>query len=61
MLYEKYGVREYWLVDPQAQYIEVWRLEDGKFVPKGVFGPGETFVVPVLGDKLVEVGTIFCS
>jgi Uma2 family endonuclease len=40
LLYEKHGVREYWLVDPLAQYIEVWRLEDGKFVPKGVFGPG---------------------
>ena len=61
LLYQKHGVREYWLVDPQAQYIEVWRLEDGKFVPKGVFGPGDAFVVPVLDDKSVDVGTIFSS
>ncbi len=58
-LYEKYGVREYWLVDPQAQYIEVWRLENGKFTPKGVFGPGETFIVPILGDKGLNVSAVF--
>ncbi len=58
LLYEKHGVREYWLVDSQAQYIEVWRLEDGKFVPKGVFGPDETFVSAVLGDKMIDVGAI---
>ena len=61
LLYEKYGVREYWLVDPQAQYIEVWRLEEDKFVPKGVFGPDETFVAVVLGDKVVTFGAIFGS
>ena len=61
MLYEKHGVREYWLVDPLAQYIEVWRLEEGKFAPKGVFGPGESFVSAVLGDKSVNVGTIFAA
>lgn len=58
-LYEKHGVREYWLVDPLAQYIEVWRLENGNFVPKGVFGPGDTFVAAVLGDKPVEVSAVF--
>src|SRR4051812_14161499 len=58
LLYEKHGVREYWLVDSQAQYIEVWRLEDGKFAPKGVFGPGETFISTVLDNKIIEVGAV---
>lgn len=61
LLYEKHGVREYWLVDPLAQYVEVWRLEDGKFAPKGVFGPGDTFISAVLADKPVDFSPIFAS
>ena len=29
--YEKYGVREYWVVDPKAESIDVYLLKDGKF------------------------------
>jgi len=58
-LYEKYGVREYWIVEPTAQYIEVWSLVEGKFTLHGVFGAGETFTSAVLGDKSVAVSAIF--
>lgn len=58
-IYEKHGVREYWMVDPVGQYIEVYRLEDGKFVRQGIFGPDESFVSHVLGDKTVEVAALF--
>jgi len=30
-LYEKYGVREYWMVDPELETVEVYRLRDGRF------------------------------
>lgn len=30
--YEKYGVREYWIVDPEEKSIEVYGASDGKFV-----------------------------
>ena len=30
-LYEKYGVREYWIVDPELETAEVYRLWDGRF------------------------------
>ncbi len=49
VLYEKYGVREYWLVDPEAQLIEVWSLQDGHFVRVGLFGAGEGFTSPLFG------------
>ena len=29
-VYEKYGVREYWIVDPKAESIDVYLLKDGK-------------------------------
>jgi Uma2 family endonuclease len=47
-LYQKHGVREYWLVDPEARYIEVWKLRDGQFVHSGVYGPGDQFTSDVL-------------
>lgn len=58
-LYERLGVREYWLVAPLAQYVEVYRLDGDTFTRLGVFAPGETFESAVLGGKMVAVGEIF--
>jgi Uma2 family endonuclease len=60
-LYQKYGVREYWLVHPQAEYVEVWRLENGVFVHQGIYAPDESFVSAVMGDKTVELRGIFAN
>lgn len=60
-LYEKYGTREYWMADPEGQYIEVWRLEGERFSQVGVFGPGETFVSTVLDEQTVSVSDIFAA
>lgn len=30
-LYQKYGVREYWLVDPELEIIQVYRLTEGAY------------------------------
>ena len=30
--YEKYGVKEYWIVDPEEKSIEIYSLNDDKFV-----------------------------
>jgi Uma2 family endonuclease len=48
-LYERFGVREYWMADPDGQYVEAWRLAEGKFARVGVFGEGETFESALLG------------
>ena len=31
-LYERYGVNEYWIVDPELERITVYRFRDGRFV-----------------------------
>jgi Uma2 family endonuclease len=59
LLYEKYGVREYWLVEPAKRQVEVWKLAGAKYAEQGIFGEDETFDSAVLGGKTVEVSAIF--
>ena len=35
--YEKYGVKEYWIVDPFIKSVEVYHLIDGRFVRNNVY------------------------
>lgn len=57
-IYEEHGVREYWLVDTDARFIEVYALVEGRFERKGVFGKGTEFTSAVLG-RTVSVDTMF--
>ena len=43
-LYQKYGVREYWVVDPDDKTVSVHFLENGKYV---IYAYGEEDVAPV--------------
>ncbi len=36
-VYEKCGVREYWIVSPEGKYIEQYLLEDGRFTLNEVY------------------------
>jgi Uma2 family endonuclease len=60
-LYERFGVREYWMIDPEEQFIEVYTLQDGRFLRQGVYTPDQTFESRVLGGKTVDVGKIFSA
>lgn len=51
-LYEKYGVREYWLLHPTEQYAEIWQLQGAIFVRAGVFGLEDTFATSILGQPI---------
>jgi Uma2 family endonuclease len=52
-LYEEHGVRGYWLVDPDAAYVEVWQQAENRFHRVGVFGPEGSFTSAVLGGEPV--------
>lgn len=58
VLYEKHGVREYWIVDPDARFVEVWRREEAVFVHQGVYGPEDAFDSVTLGQA-VELKPLF--
>lgn len=58
-LYEKFGVREYWLVDPEAQLIEVYRLVAGAYGRPAHFGKGETLIAALLNDAAISLDAVF--
>ncbi len=58
-LYEKYGVREYWIIDPRDQLVEVWQHHDGRFVLLDVYEVGETFTSALIGS--VETAILFAT
>jgi Uma2 family endonuclease len=49
-LYERYGTREYWLVDSVEQYIEVYVRSDDRFQRLNVFAPEEKIASPLFGE-----------
>lgn len=49
-IYEHYGVREYWLVNPKDKSVEVWHLIDGRFDLDYIYQAFE----PIEWDMLTE-------
>ncbi len=47
-LYAKHGVKEYWLVDPDARTVTVLRLGAGDFQVAAIYGEGQTMASPTL-------------
>jgi len=60
-LYGKYGVREYWVVDPASATIEVLVLGSSGLETSRVFPKGSVVVSPLLPDLLLEVAEVFAE
>jgi Uma2 family endonuclease len=54
-LYARNGVREYWIVDPEARSIEVFVVESGVCRPAGWFTPGTQLVSPTLPGLSIDI------
>jgi Uma2 family endonuclease len=57
--YERYGVSEYWLVDPRDGRISVWSLQQGRYVSLGAFAAGEKLRTRVLQGLELDPAEIF--
>ncbi|NPA79727.1 MAG: Uma2 family endonuclease [Thermotogae bacterium] len=58
-MYERFGVKEYWIVYPGERAVEVWVLKDGKYELHSVAeGEGKVRSEVLKGLK-VEVGEVF--
>ena len=59
--YEKAGVGEYWIVDPEARVVEVYVLREGKYELSGRWGEGEKAKSEILRGFEVETEDIFAE
>ncbi len=57
--YARFGVREYWLVDPDARSIEVLKATESGFDTVGVYPESTVAVSPLLEGLRIEVADIF--
>ncbi len=58
-LYAKFGVREFWIVDPEVRTIEVFVGEGRTFRGAGVFGSEDVLQSPLLPGLDLRVGEVF--
>lgn len=58
-LYEKASVKEYWLVDPTNQSVEVHLLVSQQYKFQGVFTKEDTVSVHLLPDLTIDLNEIF--
>jgi Uma2 family endonuclease len=64
--YEEAGVKEYWLVDPVHEFVDIYRLRRGKFILSGSYNHEDTLPPPSVGcedlaDFTLAVELIFAA
>jgi len=58
-LYQGSGVREYWVVSPLENYLQINRLVDGVFQPSRLFTTGDKIKSSVLSGLELALEEIF--
>jgi Uma2 family endonuclease len=57
--YRDAGVREYWIVDPEKQYVMVCSLKDGEYVTKTYDAQSKTLESGVLAGCVIDLAALF--
>ena len=58
-LYEEAGVREYWIVDPDRETVQVYVLRDGKYLPPRSYPKDTPVPSEVLPGFVADLTTVF--
>jgi Uma2 family endonuclease len=58
-LYARFGVKEYWIVIPGEELIEVYVLKDNTYMVYKTFNKNETLESPYLKNLKIELKSIF--
>jgi len=60
-LYARFGVKKYWIVDPDKKEVTVLRLKAESYKNQGIFGVRDSFKSTLLKGLEIEVSEIFLS
>jgi len=58
-LYQRAGVREYWIVDPDSKEVQTFLLDGGRYFVKGYGTVEDKLKVEVLEDFVIDLSTVF--
>jgi Uma2 family endonuclease len=59
-LYQKYGVKEYWIVHPMDKTLMVFKLQaDGRYGSPDRYADDGRVPVPLLGDLVIDLAEVF--
>jgi Uma2 family endonuclease len=58
-LYERFGVREYWIVHPYPSLVEVYVLEGGRYRQHGGYEKHETLRSPTFPKLAIDLRRVF--
>lgn len=59
-LYERHGVREYWIVDSEDRLVRIYRLGDGRrYWRDSVYPAGAGIAVGILPDLVIDTAAVF--
>lgn len=57
-LYARHGIPEYWVVDPAADWVEVYRLEAGGYGKPEIREPGETLTTELIPGLALDLADL---
>ena len=60
-IYERYGVRFYWLVDPEEETVRVFELKDGAYGEPVTVKPGQQLGCALFPGITQDVGQLFAE
>ena len=60
-MYERHGVREYWIIDPDSRTAWLFAFQDGAFSEAGRYGAEDALESPVLGGASIDLSEVFPS
>jgi Uma2 family endonuclease len=59
--YAEAGVAEYWLIDPNARWVELYALEDGRYRRMGRYAAGQEVTSRLLAGFSLQVADLFAT
>jgi Uma2 family endonuclease len=61
-LYQRHGVKEYWIIQPAEQTVMVFKIaEDGLYGKPERYGGDDKVSVPLLGDLVIDLKEVFAE